>query len=48
MESLSRPTSPAGDGQTEVLPTVIEGGDVSMSSLRKSSSIQSLMTGKKG
>eukprot|EP00794_Sanderia_malayensis_P008014 gene8013-8873_t len=46
VESLSRPSSPTaatGDA-TEALPTVVETSDLSLMSLRKSSSIQSLMT----
>lgn len=45
IESLSRPTSATANGDAETLPTVIEGGgDSTLTSLRKSSSIQSLMT----
>ena len=47
LESLSRPQSRDGDKTGETLPTVIEGGgEMLLANLRKTSSIQSLMTGK--
>ncbi|XP_065069887.1 dynein axonemal intermediate chain 4-like isoform X2 [Rhopilema esculentum] len=44
IESLSRPSSREGNQETEALPNVVDGGDVALTNLQKSTSVQSLMT----
>ena len=45
IESLSRPSSREGNQEAEALPNVVDGGDVALTNLQKSTSVQSLMTG---